>query len=43
MSEASCIKLRSNWRLNVDDNTGHAFGIFIASVGTLRTSRSGAG
>ncbi|HMZ56845.1 MAG TPA: hypothetical protein PLT48_18495 [Nitrospira sp.] len=26
-----------------DANTGHAFGIFMASVGTLRASRSGAG
>ena len=26
----------SNWRFNADANTGHAFGIFMASVGTLR-------
>lgn len=32
-----------NWRFNADANTGHAFGIFLASVGTLRASRSGAG
>ena len=32
-----------NWRFNADAYTGHAFGIFLASVGTLRASRSGAG
>jgi len=32
-----------NWRFNADANTGHAFGIFMASVGALRASRSGAG
>jgi hypothetical protein len=32
-----------NWWFNADANTGHAFGIFMASVGTLRASRSGAG
>lgn len=32
-----------NWAFNADANTGHAFGIFMASVGTLRTSCSGAG
>ena len=35
--------LRSNCRFNADANTGHAFGIFMASVGALRASRSGAG
>jgi hypothetical protein len=25
-----------NWRFNADANTGHAFGIFMASVGALR-------
>ena len=29
----------ANWRFNADANTGHAFGIFMASVGTLRASR----
>ena len=32
-----------NWRFNADANMGHAFGIFMAHVGTLRTSCSGAG
>jgi len=32
-----------NWAFNADANTGHAFGIFMASVGALRASRSGAG
>jgi hypothetical protein len=32
----------SNCRFNADANTGHAFGIFMASVGALRASRSGA-
>ena len=32
-----------NCRFNADANTGHAFGIFMASIGTLRASRSGAG
>ena len=32
-----------NRRFNADANTGHGFAIFIASVGTLRASRSGAG
>ena len=27
---------RPNWRFNTDANTGHAFGIFMASVGALR-------
>jgi hypothetical protein len=34
---------KSNCRFNADANTGHAFGIFMASVGALRASRSGAG
>ncbi len=32
-----------NWWFNADANIGHAFGIFMAYVGTLRTSCSGAG
>ena len=32
-----------NWAFNADANMGHAFGIFMAHVGTLRTSCSGAG
>jgi hypothetical protein len=36
-------KMPSNWRFNADANTGHAFGIFMASVGALCASRSGAG
>ena len=32
-----------NCRFNADANMGHAFGIFMAHVGTLRTSCSGAG
>ena len=32
-----------NWWFNADANMGHAFGIFMAHVGTLRTSCSGAG
>ena len=32
-----------NWAFNADANIGHAFGIFMAYVGTLRTSCSGAG
>jgi hypothetical protein len=32
-----------NWSFNADANIGHAFGIFMANVGTLRTSCSGAG
>ena len=32
-----------NWAFNADANTGHGFAIFMASVGTLRTSCSGAG
>ena len=31
-----------NWGFNADANIGHAFGIFMAYVGTLRTSCSGA-
>lgn len=34
---------RSNCRFNADANTGHAFGIFTASVGALRASRYGSG
>jgi hypothetical protein len=32
-----------NCGFNADANIGHAFGIFMAYVGTLRTSSSGAG
>jgi hypothetical protein len=31
-----------NWAFNVDANMGHAFGIVMAHVGTLRPSGSGA-
>jgi hypothetical protein len=31
-----------NWAFNVDANTGHGFAIFMASVGALRPSGSGA-
>ena len=34
---------KANCRFNADANTGHAFGIFMASVGALRASRYGAG
>ncbi len=32
-----------NWGFNADANIGHAFGILMAYVGTLRTSCTGAG
>jgi hypothetical protein len=32
-----------NESFNADANTGHGFAIFMASVGALRASRSGAG
>jgi len=32
-----------NRSFNVDANKGHAFGIFMALIGALRASRSGAG
>jgi hypothetical protein len=32
-----------NSAFNADANTGHGFAIFMASVGALRASRSGAG
>jgi hypothetical protein len=32
-----------NWGFNADANMGHAFGIFMAHVGTLQPSASGAG
>jgi len=35
--------MQPNQRFNADANTGHGFAIFMASVGTLRASRSGAG
>jgi hypothetical protein len=31
-----------NWAFNVDANMGHAFGIVMAHIGTLRTTCSGA-
>ena len=34
---------KPNCAFNVDANTGHGFAIFMASVGALRASRSGAG
>jgi hypothetical protein len=40
---AMCVKKPSNCRFNADANTGHGFAIFMASVGALRASRSGAG
>ena len=41
----SCVALnhQPNCRFNADANTGHGFAIFMASVGALRASRSGAG
>ncbi|PTT20579.1 hypothetical protein DBR12_09085 [Acidovorax sp. HMWF029] len=36
-------RLQPSWSFSADANTGHAFGIFMACVGTLRASRSGAG
>lgn len=30
---------KPNWAFNADANTGHAFGIFMACVGTLRAAR----
>ena len=36
-------RVLANCRFNADANTGHAFGIFMASVGALRASRCGAG
>ena len=38
-----CQSAQPNWGFNADANIGHAFGIFMAYVGTLRTSCSGAG
>lgn len=35
--------LVANWAFNADANTGHAFGIFTAYIGTLRTLCSGTG
>jgi hypothetical protein len=37
------VRLLANQRFNADANTGHRFAILMASVGTLRASRSGAG
>lgn len=34
---------RSNCRFKADANTGYASGIFMACVGAVRASRSGAG
>jgi hypothetical protein len=39
----SLICHQPNCRFNADANTGHGFAIFMASVGALRASRSGAG
>jgi hypothetical protein len=36
-------RAKPNMSFNADANTGHAFGILMACVGTLRASRSGAG
>ena len=38
-----CTYPQPNCRFNADANTGHGFAILLASVGTLRTSCSGAG
>jgi hypothetical protein len=38
-----CVFHLHNCRFNADANPCHAFGIFMASVGALRASRSGAG
>jgi hypothetical protein len=38
----SFAKPKPNWAFNVDANSGHAFGILLAAVGTLRPSGSGA-
>ena len=43
MAQSLISAVMSNCRFNADANTGHAFGIFMASVGALRASRSGAG
>lgn len=37
-----CACHQPNWSFNVDANKGHACGIFMALIGTLRTSCSGA-
>ena len=37
-----CESAKPNWAFNVDANTGHGFGIFMASVGALLPSGSGA-
>lgn len=37
------MQVMPNCRLNADANTGHGFAIFMASVGTLHASCSGAG
>jgi hypothetical protein len=42
-SYVSAFAARSNCRFNADANTGHGFAIFMASIGALRASRSGAG
>jgi len=43
VSDARASAPQPNWGFNADANIGHAFGIFMAYVGTLRTSCSGAG
>ena len=40
ITEPNCA--RPNRSFNVDANKGHAFGIFMALIGALRASRSGA-
>ena len=42
MSDGGFFQVRPNWSFNVDANKGHAFGIFMALIGALRASRSGA-
>jgi hypothetical protein len=37
-----CQSAQPNWSFNVDANKSHAFGIFMALIGALRASRSGA-
>ena len=35
-------RMLPNWAFNMDAEAGHAFGILMASSGTLRATRSGA-
>ena len=41
--QSSAYAPQPNWWFNADANIGHAFGIFMAYVGTLQPSASGAG